>query len=341
MRRRLLPLLLLALLLPACAQATAGATGATPTELGQAATPAALTQASLAPAASATASATPGPSVTTGTAVAPSVTPTTGTSVALTPRPTRTATPTPCAEAGGTLSAISVPSDVLNYPIDAQLYLPPCYATSGERYPVLYLIHGLNFTNTQWIELGAPAAADALIAAGEIAPLIIVMPSDRRDERFDPAFVTDLVPYIDATYRTKADYVYRAIGGLSRGAGWSVHLGLRYPQIFGRVGAHSPAVFFGDENNLLAYTRAIAKNGPVPALYVDVGEDDGQRQSAAWLDQVFSWFNFGHTYLVQPGGHTEQYWSAHLPDYLRFYAALWRPDQATPTPTATPTPELE
>jgi len=235
----------------------------------------------------------------------------------------------------GTVMTISVPSAVLKYPIDAQLYLPPCYATSGEAYPVLYLIHGLNLTNTQWVELGAPTTADALSAAGEIAPLIIVMPSDRKDERFDPAFVTDLVPYIDATYRTISDYRFRAIGGLSRGGGWAVHLGLRYPQVFGRVGAHSPAVFYGDENNLLAYTRQIAKTGPVPALYIDIGDEDGQRQSAFWLHQVFSSFNFAHTYLVQPGGHSEKYWSAHLADYLRFYAAIWRPGQATPTPSAT------
>ncbi len=326
---KLLVLIALLACLPACAQATARAAGGTAT--------AALATSALGPAGSATPSVTPSATPTTGTSVAPS----------LTPRPTRTATPTelgqaptPCAEARGTVSLIHVPSDVLNYPIDAQLYLPPCYATSGAAYPVLYLIHGLNFTNPQWVELGMPAAADALSVAGEIAPLIIVMPSDRKDERFDPAFVTDLVPYIDATYRTKDDYRFRAIGGLSRGGGWSIHLGLRYPQLFGRIGAHSPAVFFGDENHILAYTRAIAMTGPVPALYLDIGEDDAQRQSAAWLDQVFTWFNFGHTYLVQPGGHSEQYWSAHLEDYLRFYAADWRPGLETPTPTAT-TPGLE
>jgi enterochelin esterase-like enzyme len=233
---------------------------------------------------------------------------------------------------------LTVPSAVLNYDIDTELYLPPCYASSGERYPVLYLIHGLNFTEDQWVRLGVADAADAMSADGEIAPLIIVMPRDRKDTRFDPAFVTDLVPYIDATYRTKAEAGYRAIGGLSRGGGWSIHLGLRYPQLFGRVGAHSPAVFFGDETNVLAYARAVAKTGPVPALYVDVGEDDANRQSAAWLDQVFTWFNFGQTYLVQPGGHTEKYWSSHIDDYLRFYAAAWRLglNPATPTPSLTP-----
>ncbi len=319
--RRWLPLLCLALLLTACAQAAAGAADATAT-------------ASLAPS---DPSSSPTPAATrtaapTGTATplpAPSATST----PALTNTPTRVPSPTPCAERQGTVITDTVPSAYLRYNIDLQVYLPPCYAVQpDERYPVLYLIHGLNFTEDQWVRLGAAETADALIAAGEIAPLVIVMPRDRRDVRLDPAFVTDLLPYVEATYRTLTDREHRAIGGLSRGGGWSIHLGLRYPELFGRVGGHSPAVFLGDENNILAYTRLIARDGPVPALYVDVGDTDAQRQSAIWLDQIFTWFEFGHTYLLQPGGHTEAYWSAHMADYLRFYAADWR-DLPAPRPS--------
>ena len=149
--RNLFVLMAFVVSLPACAQATAGAAGGTATAsaltAAGSATPKELGQAP---------GVTPGPSLTPSATLYPS----------LTPRPTptglgpaRTATPTPCAEAGGTVSLIHVPSDVLNYPIDAQVYLPPCYATSGEAYPVLYLIHGLHFTTTQWVNLGAPAAA--------------------------------------------------------------------------------------------------------------------------------------------------------------------------------------
>lgn len=248
---------------------------------------------------------------------------------------TATPTPVPCAETQGAVITASVPSDVLNYPIDAQIYLPPCYTRSSQRYPVLYLIHGLGFTNDQWVRLGAPTSADALIASGEVAPLIIVMPSDRRDERLDPALVKDLLPYVDANYRTLADREHRAIGGLSRGAGWSVHFGLRYPGLFGRVGAHSLAIFFGDERNLLQWTRHLPP-GQMPAFYFDVGDGDRQIQSSIWFDQVLTWFKVEHTYLRQPGGHSEKYWSAHVGDYLRFYAADWRfapasaPDPAEP-----------
>lgn len=271
------------------------------------------------------------------------VEPTLTATVSPSPAPTLTPTATPCAETQGQFSSLSVPSPILGYPIDARIYLPPCYGSTSQVYPVLYLIHGLNFTQDQWERLGVGPAAEALVAAGDIAPMIIVMPRDRKDVRLDPAFVVDLVPYIDANYRTRPERAYRAIGGMSRGAGWAVHLGLRYPETFGLVGAHSPAVFFGDENNLLAYARADAKNGIAPKLFIDVGDNDAQGQrSAYWLSQVATWFGFSHTYLVRPGTHSEKYWAEHLSEYLFFYAHDWlgEPDTPTPrpTPTITPTP---
>jgi enterochelin esterase-like enzyme len=237
---------------------------------------------------------------------------------------------------------VDVPSVVLGYAITTRIYLPPCYATSGQAYPVLYLIHGLNSTEDQWERLGIGTAADRLIAAGEIASLIIVLPRDRDDDnRLDPAFVADLLPYVDGHYRTLASAGYRAIGGMSRGGGWAIHLGLRYSNLFGRVGADSPAIFYGDEIHVLNYIRAAAKNGTGPALYLDIGASDPQRQSAVWLDQMFTAYRLPHKYVVQPGGHDENYWGAHLDDYLRFYAAAWRPASLlspTPSPSATRTP---
>jgi enterochelin esterase-like enzyme len=254
--------------------------------------------------------------------------------------PIVTATPpakAPCAETAGRVLTFSIASETLNYPFDGRVYLPPCYAAGAERYPVLYLVHGLGFTDDQWPRLGVVTATNDLIAAGAIAPLIIVMPRDRRDERFDPALVDDLIPYIDGHYRTKTDRLYRAIGGLSRGGGWAAHLGLRYYDLFSRLGLHSPAVFYGDENNLLQYGRALIKAlppGDYPAIYMDIGATDKMRVSADWLDQVFTWFKFKQQYIVQDGAHIEKYWAAHVREYLRFYAADWR----ALAPPVTPTP---
>jgi enterochelin esterase-like enzyme len=192
-------------------------------------------------------------------------------------------------------------------------------------------MHGLNSTNNQWVQLGVVTATNTLIQSGDIAPLIIVMPSDRLDDRLDKAFVVDLIPYIDQTYRTQADREHRAIGGMSRGAGWALHLGLHYPELFSRIGAHSPAVFYGDETNITNWTWHLPRN-LVPEVYVDIGNEDSLVNSAAWLDQIFTWYKVKHTYIVQPGAHIASYWTAHLPDYLRFYAAGWR-DLPAPSPT--------
>src|SRR5262249_15533069 len=153
---------------------------------------------------------------------------------------------------------------------------------------------------------------DKLTAAGAIAPLIMVLPRDQGDLQFDPAFVVDLVPYVDSHYRTLASAGYRAVGGMSRGGGWAVHLGLRYPQVFSRVGAHSPAIFYGDENNVLKYLRAVYKTSIIPAFYIDVGTSDPTPQSAVWLDQMMTDLHIPHTYLTQPGDHSNTYWGAHV-----------------------------
>jgi enterochelin esterase-like enzyme len=240
-----------------------------------------------------------------------------------TPLPTIEPSPTACAETRGRMISDRIPSSTLRQPIDARIYLPPCYRASDERYPVLYLFHGLNFTEDQWERLGVPATADQLIAAGEIAPLIVVMPRDQGDTWLDPAFVTEVLPFIDGRYRTLAEREFRAIGGLSRGAGWSVHLGLHYPEHFSRVGAHSPALFYDDENSLIEWMNRISRSGVWPAVYVDIGQGDARQQSAFWLDQHLEWFKFGHTYILRPGDHSEKYWSTHLPEYLRFYAGEW------------------
>jgi len=256
---------------------------------------------------------------------------------AITPAPTLAPVPTAtpiilaCTETRGSVEPLSVPSPTLRYAIDALIYLPPCYDSAYDFYPVLYLVHGLNFTQDQWSRLGAPAAADELIAAGEIAPLIIVMPRDRLDARLDPAFVNDLVPYIDQNYRTRPYREFRAIGGLSRGAGWAIHLGLHYPEVFGRIGAHSPAIFYGDENSVLQWARHLPADRH-PAVYVDIGEGDSLARSASWLAQVLTWFQIEHAYIVRAGAHTEKYWSAHVAEYLRFYAADWRLAVPTPVP---------
>ena len=112
---------------------------------------------------------------------------------------------------------------LLPEPMVYRIYLPPCYDEQPElAYPVLYLIHGQTYTDTQWDRLGVPEIADRLIAAGEVAPFIVVMPRDRvwrepAEDHFGMAVEQSLIPWVDEHYRTIPDRAHRAVGGLSRG----------------------------------------------------------------------------------------------------------------------------
>ena len=106
---------------------------------------------------------------------------------------------------------------MLRTPLQFRVYLPPCYDEEPERrYPVLYLFHGQSYNDDQWDRLGVDETSDRLIAAGEIPPLIVVMPFERyggqpTDTHFSQAITDILLPYIDQIYRTIPDRRHRAV----------------------------------------------------------------------------------------------------------------------------------
>lgn len=248
--------------------------------------------------------------------------------------PTLALSPTPgapaCLSQGGQVRRDYLLDKRLSKPLEYLVYLPPCYQQQPERrYPVLYLIHGQSFTHEQWDRLGADEAADALIAAGRVAPFIIVMPRDRlwtspRDDPFGDVLADRLVPDIDASYRSLPDRAFRAIGGLSRGAGWAVHLGLTRWDLFGAIGAHSPVVFWSDSSQVRVWLKDIPPES-LPRFYLDIGEKDRPEilESATWFESVLTEEGIAHEWHLFPGYHEEDYWQAHVEDYLRWYAAEW------------------
>ncbi len=187
--------------------------------------------------------------------------------ITVTPAPTPTsipATPTPlsCLTSPGTIKQDVV--STTKPPQEFIIYLPPCYETyTDRRYPVLYLLHGQTYNQDQWVRLGAPVIADRMIHAGESPPFIMAFPDDRywnseAGPGFGDRFINDLIPYVDKNYRTLADRDHRALGGLSRGGGWTVQLGLGHPELFGALGLHSPAIFKDDA----PYVERIIKSMP-------------------------------------------------------------------------------
>ena len=233
-----------------------------------------------------------------------------------------------CRQQGGSIESESIYSESLGRDLSFWVYLPPCYSTFTDiNYPVVYLLHGLYFNEDQWLRLGLAEQMDRLIANQEIAPFIIVLPGESRFEPlqtspFADALIDELIPWIDQHYRTLAEKDHRAIGGLSRGAAWSVRLGLIHYSLFGDIGAHSLPAFDTTNGWLTARIAQIPSDG-LPSFFIDVGNQDPERFSAqAFADQINE-HNISNTWHLFDGGHTEDYWSAHLETYLQWYARNW------------------
>ena len=246
--------------------------------------------------------------------------------------PSATASPTPltCWTKGGHIETGSLDTDLLRLPLEYRIYLPPCYDQQPERhYPTLYLIHGQSFTDDQWDRLGADETADALIAAGQVPPFIIVMPRDRYggepgDSQFAQAILEVLMPYLDETYRMLSGRDQRAVGGLSRGAGWAVHLAIAHWETFGALGAHSPAIFHYDAERMRTMLKAIPADS-TPRIYIDIGDRDRPEimRVALWFEDLLNQKSIPHEWHLFRGYHSEEYWSAHMEQYLRWYARAW------------------
>jgi len=250
----------------------------------------------------------------------------------LTPPPalTPTITPLTCLTNPGHLEQGSL--DSTQPPQDFRVYLPPCYDEKrDQRYPVLYLLHGQTYTDDQWIRLGAVQVIDELIKSGASVPFIIVFPDDHYwnlppGPGFGQRLVEELVPYIDSTYRTLPDRNHRAIGGMSRGAGWALRLGLTRWDLFGTIGLHSLAVLQKDASHVAGWLRDIPPAAR-PRVFMDVGDNDQELEMAQAVESEFNEAGLTHEWHLYSGAHTEDYWSLHVEEYVQWYAAGWNDDQ--------------
>ncbi len=245
-------------------------------------------------------------------------------------QPSPTANLQACLQKNGRFVIGQINAPLLTDPLEYRIYLPPCYdQQTFQHYPVLYLIHGQGFTDDQWQRLGAGDVADRLISSGQVFPFMMVMPRDRTwtdpdKDPFDNAVVKTLIPYIDANYRTLADRQHRAVGGMSRGAGWAAHLGLTSWDTFGTVGMHSLAIFWADVPYIKKWLDAIPAD-KMPRFYLDIGNNDRPeiRDSSKWFEGLLDQRDIPHEWHLFTGYHDEKYWQAHVEQYIRWYTQEW------------------
>jgi len=161
----------------------------------------------------------------------------------------------------GNVQQILFPSPSTNTSRRAFVYTPPGYSKeASERYPVLYLQHGWGEDETAWSNQGhANLIMDNLIAEGKIEPFIIVMTygmtneikfgglRDFKVDAFQTVLVEELVPYVDANFRTKADQEHRAMAGLSMGGMETHSITLNKPEVFSRYALLSGGIYTPEE----------------------------------------------------------------------------------------------
>ncbi len=241
--------------------------------------------------------------------------------------PTPTATPLTCL--GQPPRVDSGEIDTVKPPQLFMIYLPPCYdANTDQRYPVLYLLHGQTYEDDQWVRLGAPQAANQLILSKKAPPFIIVFPDDRywntpAEAGFGDSVVNNIIPYVDANYRTLADRPHRAVGGLSLGGGWAARLGLTHYELFSSVGLHSPAIRTDDGPYIEAWIKAVP-TASWPRLWMDAGDRDRELGSILQVESLISYYQVPHEWHMYKGDHSETYWGAHVAEYLQWYAESWK-----------------
>jgi len=130
------------------------------------------------------------------------------------------------------------------------IVLPEKYEQTTDRYPVLYLLHGLTSAYTQWPRQGVPLYArayDLIVVsadAGNSWYINWAQSEGGQKNDWEEAIIKDLIGHVDATYRTVARREGRAINGLSMGGYGGLMLGLKHADKFCSVGSHSGAIAF-------------------------------------------------------------------------------------------------
>jgi enterochelin esterase-like enzyme len=229
-----------------------------------------------------------------------------------------------CRQLAGHLVEDSVPSSLGGLPFTWIAYVPGCYDAQPEAdFPLLLLFHAAGRDARQWLELGLPETADGLIAAGEIAPLVVVMPSSPLDNPSDASVLADLLPALASRYRLKEDRTQRALGGVSLGAAQVLRIALQRPDLFAAFGLHSLTPVEADLARVAGWLPAIPAD-LTPRVYVDIGDKDVQRDTVEALAQQLAAGGLPVTWQLNSGAHADSYWRAHAAEYLRWYAQGWR-----------------
>ena len=243
-----------------------------------------------------------------------------------------------------------ITSTFLPHAHDITVCLPPEYDREPmRRYPVLYLHDGQNVFDdlpmspfgVQW---GIDTTTRALIHAALVEPVILVAIGnagrDRIDEytptrdsahdaggladRYGQMLVREIKPFIDREYRTRPDASNTGMAGSSLGGLLTLHLGLQYPHVFGKLGLLSPSVWWDDRWIIRQVGEYRHAGHEMLRIWLDVGTGETRMLKGAQLLHrmlLRKGWRAGETlhYLEAEGAlHDERAWGQRSGLVLRF-----------------------
>lgn len=244
--------------------------------------------------------------------------------------------------AHGTITTVQYDSKTLSTRRQMLVYTPADYS-ADKKYPVIYLLHGLNSDAGQWpYWVRADYIIDNLIADGKIEPVIAVFPNcnanvtvnnpkpDEQVERkngfkgygmsFENDLLNDIVPYIESHYSVYTDRKHRALAGLSMGGGQSLNIGLSHINTFAYIGGFSSAPNtneFGGLSNTKLIPDLAAAREQLTILWLACGNKDRLINVSQKVHQYLKTSAVPHIWHVDGNGHDDTEWANNLYLFLQ------------------------
>ena len=232
---------------------------------------------------------------------------------------------------------------------------------AGERYPVVYLLHGLTGHFDNWTDKTKLAEYAAqfnfIIVTPEGGDGWYTDSASVAVDRYETYITDELIPEIDRKFRAAADRNSRVIAGLSMGGYGALKFGLKYPEKFVLAGSFSGALgatslseknagawiaksitgVFGDEasetrkaSDIFRIVREMPaeKAKQLPFLYFDCGTEDFLAQNNRDFMNLLVEKKIRHEYRQLPGGHNWIYWDAQVQEFLRLSERFFKQSKA-------------
>ncbi len=228
----------------------------------------------------------------------------------------------PCEESG-TIQTDRIPHPTQGFDTSFQVYLPPCYAKlKNVHFPVIYLIAVAFESKLSPTSNDPMALTDRLIHAGKMPPTIIIVPEETVAQGYHASLALDLVPYVDEKYNTLRDRRYRGVGGISHGAAIAARMAFQFPNLFGSLGMLSGGIAEGEKQTFETWIDSTSPQN-LPRVLIDVGNQDAIMRLTKNLLGVLDAHSVPYELNIDPGNHNGEFWSAHMEEYLLWFAKTW------------------